>query len=497
VALSEGFQRYLGAVGGGGPSAPLAQGLVTGLSSYAEQQKKRREEEKAREREGLLFSLNQAIESGDEETIKSLGPKVYGGVDFGAVASAAGKNRAEKDRTAARARVTELLAVLPYADSATKEQLSKEIGKLQAQGLGLSETITRPTGRTIPSPTGETVPVPGRRAYGVGDIIPLAEAQGLAAAGLGASLMPSGAADTRKIKTAIPVVAAGTAPKMVEEMETVPRFSGFGEKKVALTAPDKRSTIRDMMNTANEQWKALSEAGRKAYRSQYNRYVQSLTSAQQQLLKGEDVELPAPMAFIGETGADVKERLSRDQFATKKAEGDRRLKIQERGLDVRRMNAVSQRISANASAVRGDAAAFAAETALKRFKSAEARRRFLESRDVKKVLVDIEKNAVRAAIKEAEDVYPASREKYSSDEDFKTFQDEREAWVKRRAAGIVEQNVGDWAQMQEPPAAATVTVVDKTKGGAKATVERRSANPVVKPQPEVGSFFKGRQGARQ
>lgn len=145
MALSEGFQRYLGAIGGGGPAGTLAGGLMSGATTYAQQEgerrRKKQEEEEARrirlederraqEQAGLRFALEQAIASGDRPSISSFGTKLYPGIDFSAVGEAAA-------RKAAGTKADELLtAATLMSTGPDQEAVLKEASRQRDISLG-------------------------------------------------------------------------------------------------------------------------------------------------------------------------------------------------------------------------------------------------------------------------------------------------------------------------------------------------------------------------
>lgn len=169
MALLDAYRSALSSVAGQ-PSglSGLSAGLSTAvgaLETAAERRRKKQEEERAREREGLTFSLNQAIKAGDKAAIKRLGPQVYGpDVDFGAVADAAAKETE-------RAQFKEDLALLPNLSGEEQARLGQALGirlaemrgetpYLPPQAIGPAGDYTkaaRPS-KTVPRKSGGILP---------------------------------------------------------------------------------------------------------------------------------------------------------------------------------------------------------------------------------------------------------------------------------------------------------------------------------------------------
>ena len=489
MALSEGFQRYLGALGGGGPVAPLAQGLATGLGSYAEQQKKKREEEKAREREGLLFSLNQAIEAGDEDTIKSLGPKVYGGVDFGAVASAAGKSRAEKDRTAARARASELLTYIPYADAATKAELSNEIGRLTAQGLGLSPTI--------PVPTGEYDITPAMPGYGIGQEIPAAAAQAVKARGLGQALEPGMTGpDMRRVVAPVPAVAEVKTPRMEER----PRFSGFGEKKVPLTPSQKATNLRATLTSFQNAFKGLSGLAQAAVEKDFRAWENAVITALSSLDEGIDVAIPDPPVLRGKTASAVKEERETSIAEIRKSVADTqntlnklraKLLPQTVGAQVTRAEAAMR--SATASESRARIAAKSLIETTKNRATKDQLTMWVQDQTNARKLADIDERGRKAGDDEAERQFPKKQRERLPEEERAAFDTARQKVAKTVAGAYVAKET-DRVLKSVPRPAVRVQAVGGAKPVQPAPASQR--RPVSTTGSGAGAF-NGLPGARQ
>lgn len=86
MALLDAYRSALANVGGSGLGEVFGPGTQTGI---LQARQKKREEEKAREREGLTFVLDRAIKAGDRTTVERVGPQLFPNIDFGAVGQAA------------------------------------------------------------------------------------------------------------------------------------------------------------------------------------------------------------------------------------------------------------------------------------------------------------------------------------------------------------------------------------------------------------------------
>ena len=505
MALSEGYRSALASIGtqGGGLVGALSSGLSAGaqyaagaLETAAERRRKKQEEEKAREREGLTFALNQAIEAGDEEGIKRLGPQVYGGVDFGAVASAAKRKKEEADRSVARTRASELLTYIPYADADTQKELSNEIGRLTAQGLGLSPTIQVPTGEYDITPA-----MPG---YGIGQEIPAAAAQAVETRGLGKALEPGMTGpDMRRVVAPVPAVAEVKTPRMEER----PRFAGFGEKKVPLTPYQKAESLRRTLTYFQDAFKELSSPAQTAVGKEFRAYENSALAALSSLYEGIDVAIPKPPLLSGKTASAVKEEQATSLAEIRKSVMDSQKKLNElraqllpKSVGAQVTRAAAAMRSAGASESRAVTAANSLIETTKNRATKDQLTMWVQDQTNARKLADIDERGRRAGEAEAERKYPKKERE-------RLPEGEREAWDKARqdvATVVADAYVAketDRILKSVPRPALRVEAV----GGAKpAPAKPAPAKPVPAPQRRAAPItnsgagaFSGLAGARQ
>lgn len=470
MALMDAYRSALSSIAGqstglGGLSAALPT-IASSVEASAERRRKKQEEEEARQREGNLFALNRAIEEGDEATIMRLGPKVYGaGIDFTAVAQGAKDKKRLADRARDEAEFDRLIrAYSNAADDETKKQLSRAASDVQSRLLGLSPTITREVkdGGLVPSGRKESyteqVPIVGT-GYPAGTIIPFDVARELATpvekggAGLVGyfGMAPNAPESRRVLKDIPPVMETVTKDRdiMVPKTEEVPRFD-FGSSAAKMTMAEKRKSVLDMQTMAENQWRGLSAAAKKAYRDQYTNYSTALLRAQRALAKGEDIELPEAVSFVGETLKDVEARGKAEDRRTRKEAMQDRLKLALRRLGIMEQSLDIQRINAISNTRKADAAVQNAQTAAERRLDQKERDAFLSQEKVQTTLAKIDKEAVSQAQKEADKLYPA--DKFASEEEeaerksvMKTYVGERAtAIAKTRAEKYVTEEIPKW-----------------------------------------------------
>ena len=358
MALSEGYRSALSSIGpqGGGLVGALSSGLSAGaqyaagaLETAAERRRKKQEEERAREREGLTFALNKAIEDGNAEQIRTLLPKVYPGVqDVEAVALGAQRKKQEAD-------FKSLIEQIPSAaDETSRTLLGRRAGELGATLFGLPKTVKISTGKMIESGRYEDVPaLPG---YAVGAIIPESEAKALAARGLGGSLKKGATPNERIVKTEIPAVAASQRPIMVEE--TIDQPLMFGEK--ADTAIQRRAidAVRRRAETVRaeitKQFLEISDEDRPKFEAKKRELEEAVNNWETTAVinKGvTDDDFPLPtVSFAGATTYKGQQIGIRRQTAADRAAYQRgRLAQLSRGLNLseRRIGVYAQSVANN------------------------------------------------------------------------------------------------------------------------------------------------------
>lgn len=430
MALLDAYRSALANVGGSGLGETFGPGTQAGILQV---QQKKREEERAREREGLTFVLNRAIEEGDEATIMRLGPKVYGaGIDFTAVAQGAKDKKRLADRARDEAEFDRLIrAYSNAADDETKKQLSRAASDVQSRLLGLSPTITREVkdGGLVPSGRKESyteqVPIVGT-GYPAGTIIPFDVARELATpvekggAGLVGyfGMAPNAPESRRVLKDIPPVMETVTKDRdiMVPKTEEVPRFD-FGSSKTKLTVEQKRNLVKDRIASAETQYKSLSPAAQEAFKEEYLKYTSALFAAQTALFNDEDVALPTAKSFVGETMQAVRERRATSESSARIQRIKEQIKAARERLGILREGLGIQRINAISNAQKAGAAVQNAKTAAASLLERQEQNDFLGQRRVQSDLINIDEQAFKDAQDQADALFPTSDLKYASEEE--------------------------------------------------------------------------------
>lgn len=540
MALLDAYRSALSSVAGQ-PSglSGLSAGLSTAvgaLETAAERRRKKQEEERAREREGLTFALNQAVEAGDVQGAQNIIENLYPGVDKEAFGLAVTKQKEEKDRAKRQDRLDKILASMKYVtDSAALARLGNEAGRLQAEILGVPETITRKTGQMVPSPTEtetytEQVPVPGTE-FKAGAMLPVEQARQMAAErGLGGAFAPAfgpyaGGLEQRRVLKDIPALTTtkeSTRPKMVEETETVPQFT-FGQAVGTMT-PVVTARMRPiyseqtrLLKELDNKFSAIPVQNREEFRDEKVALDAEIRSVTAQALANEGV--------IPEGAKWPTIRFSREVETTKEREQGARLQLLRKRstlADVQtevarvRKEAIPKQaaaawrradaamISANASQARAETAA---EAVLVRKGDAASRRAFETWRNQevnKRKLADIDKRADDESEKQAEIRYPKKDIQDLPDNERSAAIRARDAYRAGLKKAYLARDVVK-ALEENPPEPATTAPKVKAVGGAKPAPAKPAApKPVPAPQrraaPTTSSgagAFSGLPGARQ
>ena len=174
MALSEGFQRYLGAIGGDAAST-LAGGLIGGFTTYGQQEverrRKKKEEEEANRKAGLAAALDFATKQGRGEEASDLYRQVYG------ISAPAGYAE-DVTRAAERARITEDLTLLPYMPEEERARMGEQLGIRFAQARGETpylpgteySALSAPQATYVPEKEPGAKPIPTKPETGLGGL---------------------------------------------------------------------------------------------------------------------------------------------------------------------------------------------------------------------------------------------------------------------------------------------------------------------------------------